>query len=260
MPEEHPAAGRVRAFVDGELDEGARRELRRHLRDCSECRGRLRAARRRDDVFSSAAEDLDRPAPEIPNPARRSRDGAGSRATSGGRTGRGAYLRAAAAVAAVMLGAALVTPPGRALASRALEGIASLFGGGRGQRPPAAASPPDTAAAPRVTAASASARNGRVAVEISTSGATPGTLRVQLAPGRAAVVEGRLRDVERGPGRLRVRVHTLSGLSVRLPEEAPDAHVSIDGRTVVRRVGGELRALVPSDTADGALLVRVGGP
>lgn len=258
MPERHPDVGRVRALVDGELEGEVRRELLEHLRDCSRCRDRVRAARRREDVFTAAAEELDRPVPDIPNPSRSARDTAGSRSPAGGRAAWGSYHRAAALVAAVLLGGALLTPPGRALASRALEGIASLVGGTPDRRPAAAASAPDTAADDRISAASAMARNGRVAVEIATADATPGTLRVRLAPGRAAVVEGRLRDVERSPGRLRVAVRSLSDLSVQLPGDAPDAEVSVDGRTVVRRAGGELRPSVPADSADGTLFLRVG--
>lgn len=259
MPEGHPDVGRVRALVDDELDGDVRRELLDHLRDCSRCRERVRAARRRDDVFSAAAEELDRPVPDIPNPSRAGRDGGASRPATDSRPRRGSYHRAAALVAAVLLGGALLTPPGRALASRALEGIASLVGGAPDRRPPVAASAPDTTTRDRISAASATARDGRVAVEIATADATPGTLRVRLVPGRAAVVEGRLRDVERSPGRLRVSVRSLSELIVRLPGDAPDAVVSVDGRTVVRRARGELRTSVPADSADGALLLRVGG-
>ncbi len=266
MDEGHPDRARFLAYVDGELDAQEREEVRRHLDGCARCRGRLEEIEARDALFSQAADRVDRPMPEIPNPAA---SGGGAGAGSGG--GRGASrfriagvppLRAAAVVLLLLLGGALLTPPGRALAERALGGIAGLFR----EEPasPVAAASEDTTARqdaprePHSTAVSVSASGGRLRVLIQTADSAAGVLRVGPRAGARALVEGALRDVERGAGRLRIRVDALDGTRVRLPDSVGVAEILVDGRPVLRQRGRSLSPSVAADTVDGEILLRVG--
>lgn len=273
MVEGHPGRGRLLAYLDGELDAEEREVFGRHLEGCARCRRRLQRIESRDDLFSHAADRLDRPMPEIPNPAAAAAgggSGGGSGVASGasGGVGEGALrsagvppLRAAAVVVLLLLGGALLTPPGRALAERALGGIAGLFG----EEPasPVATASEDTASrrgAPRErqsTAVSARASGGRLRVLIQTADSAAGVLRVGPRAGGRAVVEGVLGDVERGPGRLRVRVDALDGIRVRLPDSVGVAEVLVDGRPVLRQTGRSVTPAVAADTADGDILLRI---
>ena len=267
--ERHPDRGRFLAYLDDELEAGEREELRRHLEECARCRRRLEEVESRDALFSRAADRVDRPVPEIPNPAAAGGasgggSGGASRGGSGGpvRFAGSPPLRAAAIVLLLLLGGALLTPPGRALAERALGGIAGLF-----REEPAttvATAGPDTAApqdAPegrQSPAVSVSASGGRLRVLIQTADSAAGVLRVGPRAGGRALVEGTLRDVERGPGRLRVRVDRLEGIRVRLPDSVGAAEVLVDGRPVLTQSGRSVTAEVAADTADGDLLLRIG--
>lgn len=247
------------AYVDGELDAEGRESFRSHVEDCDPCRRQLERLRGREAVFSEAAGRLDRPMPEIPHPAEDAARDA-SPGTSGGRAGRHGELgpiRAAAAAVLVLLFGSLLTPPGRALAERALSRIAGLFGGAAGGGPPAAATS-DTVPGQRATAVSVPARDGRLTVAIVSTDPAGGALRVRFGPEARAVVEGIVGDVERGPGELRVRVDDLSGLRVQLPDSVPSAVVRVNGRTVLRQTGREARPAVPADTAAGEILLRTG--
>ena len=246
MAEGHPGRGRLLAHVDGELAKDERRALRRHLEDCGRCRRRLEELESHGAVFANAAARLDRPVPEIANPA------------PGGGTGGGAAtagfppLRAAAAVLLLLVGGALLTPAGRALA-----GLADLFS----REPataPATTTASDTTALRGGTAVSASVHGGRLEVAIESPDGGGGVIRVTVgAPGRA-VVEGRVRDVERSPGRLRVRVDAEDGLRIRLPDSVGSAEVRVDGRSVLTQRGRQVVPSVPADTVDGELLIRAG--
>lgn len=237
------------AHVDGELGRDERRALRRHLEDCPRCRRRLEEHESHGEIFESAAARLDRPMPEIANPA----PGAGA----GGAAAAFPPLRAAAAVLVLLVGGALLTPAGRALAERALGGLADLFSG-EPATAPVATTAPDTTALRGGTAVSASVHGGHLEVAIESQEGGGGVIRVTVgAPGRA-VVEGRVRDVERSPGRLRVRVDALEGLRIRLPDSVESAEVRVDGRSVLTQRGREVVPTVPADTVDGELLIRAG--
>lgn len=263
MSEAHPGRGRFVAYLDGELGGRARRAFREHVRDCRRCRHRLERIRGEDEVFSAAAERLDRPMPEIPNPAESSpaddpRD-AGSEGRGARRGGR-RPLRAAAGVVLVLLGGFLLTPPGRALAERALSGIAGLFGGSGGGPAPTAAAPDTVRHPDQPAAVSVPARDGRLVVVLLAPEPASGPLRIRVGARGRAVVEGAVADVERGPGEVRVRAESLSALLVRLPDSVSSAEVRVNGRTVLRQDGREVRPLVPADTAAGnELVLRTGG-
>lgn len=251
MAEGHPGRGRLLAHVDGELERDERRALRRHLEDCGRCRRRLEELESHGEIFANAAVRLDRPVPEIVNPA----PGAGT----GGGAATAAFppLRAAAAMLVLLVGGALLTPPGRALAERALGGLAELFSG-EPATAPATTTAPDTTALRGGTAVSTSVHGGRLEVAIESPEGGGGVIRVTVgAPGRA-VVEGRVRDVERSSGRLRVRVDALDGLRIRLPDSVESAEVRVDGRSVLTQRGREVVPTVPADTVDGELLIRAG--
>ncbi len=251
MADGHPDRGRFLAYLDGELGEESRRALRRHLEGCRRCRERLEEVESRDAVFSRATSRLDRPVPDIPNPAAEGvpeDDAAGSVPLP--------PLRAAAAALLVLAGASALTPPGRALAERALDGIAGLFG----DEPAATAKAPAGREAPdeqSVSAVSASPSEGRLQVTVEAP--SPGEGRVRLSRGASdrAVVEGAILDVERGPGSLRVRVDRVDGLRIELPDSVGSAEVRIDGRPVLRQRGRELAPGAPADTADGEILIRL---
>lgn len=251
MTDGHPARGRLLAYLDGELEEDARRELRRHLEGCRRCRRRLEEVESHGAAFSRAASRLDRPMPDIPKPAADGvpeDDAAGSVPLP--------PLRAAAAALLVLLGASSLTPPGRALAGRALDGLAGLFG----DEPAATAEAPSGGAASReqsVSAVSAEPSDGRLVVSVDATSPGEGPLRVSRGARGGALVEGAVRDVERGPGSLRVRVDSLAGLRIRLPDSVGSAEVLVDGRRVLRQRGRELMPDSPADTVRGEILIRV---
>lgn len=251
MTDGHPDRGRLLAHLDGEMEEDARRELRRHLEGCRRCRERLEEVESHEAAFSRAASRLDRPMPDIPNPAAEGvpeEDAAGSVPLP--------PLRAAAAALLVLLGASALTPPGRALAERALDGIAGLFA----DEPAAPAEAPSGTEASReqsVSAVSAESSDGRLVVSVEAASPGEGPLRVSRGPGGRAVVEGAVRDVERGPGSLRVRVDSLAGLRIRMPDSVGSAEVRVDGRPVLRQRGRDLTPESPADTAHGEILIRV---
>lgn len=268
MGETHPDRGRLLAYLDGELAAEEREDLGRHLDRCARCRRRLEEIESRESLFSHAAGRLDRPTPEIANPAAA---GGGSGGPGGPSDGEGDAasgpsgvppLRAAAVVLLLIVGGALLTPPGRALAERALGGIAGLFRGEPAS--PVATAERDATAPegarrrPQSTAVSATASGGRLRVLIRTADSTTGVLRVGPRAGGRALVEGVLGDVERGPGRLRVRVDALDGLRIRLPDSVGVAEVLVDGRSVLRQSGRSVTPAVPADTVDGEILLRVG--
>lgn len=264
MADGHPERGRLLAFLDDELGEERRDAVRRHLDDCARCRRRLEELESREALFTDVAERLDRPVPEIPNPA--DRNGSG---ISGGDTAGAAALpslgfpplRAAAVVLLLLVGGALLTPPGRALAERAVNGIAGLFGDEPAS--PVAAARQDSAAGEEArrerqsTAVSASASGGRLRVVIETADPRSGALRLGARAGGQAVLEGVLRDVERGPGRIRVRVDALDGLLLRLPDSVEAGEVTVDGRRVLRQRGRAVTPEVGADTVNGDILLRV---
>ena len=239
------------AHLDGELGGEERRAFRLHLEQCRRCRDRLEELEAHRAVFADAAARLDRPMPEIDNPA----PGAG--AGDGDAVAAFPPLRAAAAVLVLLLGGALLTPPGRALAERALGGIAGLFGGEPTATPVATAGR-DTTLDRRATAVSASASDGRLEVSIVSPEGAEGVLRVSVGEERGAVVEGRIRDVERSRGRLRVHVDGLDGLRIGLPDSVGRAEVRVDGRSVLTQRGRRVLPAVPADTVDGDILVRPG--
>lgn len=262
MDERHPDRGRFLAYLDGELNAKERRAFRRHLEACPRCREEVEELETREVLFSDAAERLDRPLPRIPNPA----DGGGGGADAGTRAAshRSAGfppLRAAAVVLLLLVGGALLTPPGRALAERAVDGIAGLFRDEPAS--PVAAARRDTAGAGgaagerQSSAVSAPASGGRLRVMIRTAGPASGVLRFGARAGEEALVEGGLRDVERGPGRIRVRVDALEDIRIRLPDSVGAADVLVDGRRVLRQRGRSVTPEVAADTVDGDILLRV---
>lgn len=274
MGEIHPDRGRLLAYLDGEHGAEEREALGRHLDGCARCRRRLEQIESRENLFSRAAGRLDRPMPEIPNPAAA---GGGSGGSGGAGSGRGVSggaddaghrssgvppLRAAAVAVLLLVGGALLTPPGRALAERALDGIAGLF-----REEPASpvatavqdtAGPGDARRSRQSTAVSVAASGGRLRVLIQTADSAAGVLRVGPRTEDRALLEGVLGNVERGPGELRVRVDALESLRVRLPDSVGAAEVLIDGRPVLRQSGRSVTPAVPADTVDGDILLRVG--
>lgn len=276
MSEGHPERGRLLAYLDRELGAEDREVLGRHLDGCARCRRRLERIESRENLFSRAAGRLDRPKPEISNPA--AGGGAGGSGGSAGAGGSGGVsgeadnaglrsstvpsLRAAAVVLLLLVGGALLTPPGRALAERALGGIAGLFR--EEPAPPAATAVRDTAApadarrSPQSTALSVTPSGGRLRVLIHTPDSATGVLRVGRRAEDRALVEGVLGNVERGPGQLRVRVEDLESVRVRLPDSVGAAEVLVDGRPVLRQSGRSVTSAVPADTVDGDILLRVG--
>lgn len=264
MAEGHPDRGRLLAYLDDEMDAERREAVRRHLEGCPGCRRRLEELESREGLFSDVAGRLDRPVPEIPNPA--DRDGSGVAAgDAGGAAPLGSLgsppLRAAAVVLLLLVGGALLTPPGRALAERAVNGIAGLFGKDPGS--PVAAARQDTSGGEdptggrQSTAVSATASGGRLRVVIETAGPASGALRLGPPAGAHALLEGVLRDVERGPGRIRVRVDSLDGLLLRLPDSVAAGEVLVGGRRVLRQRGRSVTPGVAADTVDGDILLRV---
>lgn len=260
MADGHPDRGRFLAYLDGELEEESRRALRRHLEGCRRCRERLEEVESHDAVFSRATSRLDRPAPDIPNPAAEGvpeDDAAGSVPLP--------PLRAAAAALLVLAGASALTPPGRALAERALDGIAGLFG----DEPAATAEAPsgrdaggdaaggDAPEEQSVAAVSASPSEGRLRVTVEAQSPGAGQVRISRGASDRAVVEGAILDVERGPGSLRVRVDRVDGLRIQLPDSVGSAEVRLDGRPILRQRGRELAPGVPADTAGGEILIRL---
>lgn len=267
MGETHPDRGRFLAYLDGELGAEEREPLERHLDGCARCRRRLEQIESREALFSHAAGRLDRPMPEIPNPAAAGGGSGGPGGATDGADDAGLRfsgvppLRAAAVVVLLLVGGALLTPPGRALAERALGGIAGLF-----REEPASpvatagrdtAAPEDARRSPQSTAVSVTASGGRLRVLIQTADSAAGVLRVGPRAGGRALVEGVLGDVERGPGRLRLRVDALDGIRIRLPDSVGVADVLVDGRSVLRQSGRSVTPAVPADTVDGDLLLQV---
>lgn len=277
MGEGHPDRGRLLAYLDCELGADDREVLGRHLDGCARCRRRLEQIESRENLFSHAAGRLDRPMPEIPNPtaAGGGSGGSGGSGSAGGSSGvsGGAddaglrssgmpSLRAAAVVLLLLVGGALLTPPGRALAERALGGIAGLFRGEPASPVATAvrdtAAPADARRSPQSTAVSVTASGGRLRVLIQTADSAAGVLRVGPRARDRALVEGVLGNVERGPGQLRVRVEALDSIRVRLPDSVGAAEVLVDGRPVLRQSGRSVTPAVPADTVDGDILLRVG--
>lgn len=263
MAEGHPDRGRLLAYLDSELGAERRAEVRRHLDGCARCRRRLEEVDSRESLFSHAADRLDRPMPEISNPAAAAGGASGAADGGGVRSAGFPPLRAAAVVLLVLLGGALLTPPGRALAERALGGIAGLF---RGEpAPPVATAGRDTAARPdaspkrQSTGLGVSASGGRLRVIIQTPDTAAGVLRVGARAGDRALVEGVLGNVERGPGHLRFRVDALDGVRIRMPDSVGAAEVVVDGRPVLTQSGRSVTPVVDADTVDGDVLLRVGG-
>lgn len=268
MGEGHPDRGRLLAYLDCELGADDREVLGRHLDGCARCRRRLEQIESRENLFSHAAGRLDRPRPEIPNPAAAGGGSGGSSDVPGGADDAGLRssgmpsLRAAAVVLLLLVGGALLTPPGRALAERALGGIAGLFRGEPASPVATAvrdtAAPADARRSPQSTAVSVTASGGRLRVMIQTADTAAGVLRVGPRAGDRALVEGVLGNVGRGPGQLRVRVDALDSVSVRLPDSVGAAEVLVDGRPVLRQSGRSVTPAVPADTVDGDILLRVG--
>lgn len=249
MTNGHPGRGELLALVDDELGPAAEERLEGHLRRCEECRGRLRHYRRASGAFARTARAADRPPPAMEPPTMESSRRA---------RGRAPYLRAAAVVLAVGLGAALLTVgPLRALAGQALEEIAGLFGSREAGSPAAVVT--DTVPAPDPgSAASIRVRDGRLRVGIRLpDDAGPPIVRVRRERSSWARVEvAGSASFETSPGRLDVRLERGDTVRVFLPEGAIHAAVTLDDRPLLRVEGGRMFPAVPADTADGEIVLR----
>lgn len=244
MTNGHPDRGELLALVDGELGPAATRRLDGHLRDCEDCRRRLQQYRRTSDAFTRTARAADRSPPTMEPPRR-----AGNRLP---------YLRAAAVVLTVGLGAALLTVgPLRALTGQALQEIADLFRGRQDGAPAVAVT--DTTPAPDPgSAASIRIRDGRLRVGIYLPAeAAPPAVRVRRERSDWARVEVTgSASFETSPGRLDVRVERGDTVRVFLPEGVIHATVTLDDRPLLRVEGRRMLPAAPADTVDGEIVLR----
>jgi len=74
----HVDEGLLQALLDGEVDQAAAREARRHIDACSQCRSLLEELRGDDQWLEGVLRSIDHPVPRVPvetiaTPARRSR-------------------------------------------------------------------------------------------------------------------------------------------------------------------------------------------
>lgn len=258
------------AHLDGELGPKARRALEEHLERCGRCRDRLERYREWSSALSETAELVDVPEPEMDLPVPdEARDDGGAEEKSGdsvdvieiGPFRRLSLLRTAAAVLLLAGGAFAVTStPLQAWADDLLEQVSGLFGG-EDSRPVAEATRDggaDGAAASRPSAASIRPEQGRVHVVIWTTGSELPIVRVGFRPASAAVVEAPGASFGTSPGRLVVNASGSDTLVVELPETVADARVEVNGRSLLRVQGGEVKHDVTPNQMNGDFLYRPG--
>lgn len=267
MSDAHPERGLLQAYLDGELGPDQSREVREHLGACVRCRDRVAEHREWARTLTETARLVDVPEPEmdLPGPDEASGgsgDGAREDVVRIGPVRRSSMLRAAVLLLMLGMGAfALTSTPLRAFADDLIGHIANLFGGS-GDGPRVVRVARDTthpAAESPTSAVSIRARDGSLHVVVRTaSEASPPVVRVRFRPGATAVVEAPGASFETSPGRLVINASQADTLLLELPETVPDVTVEVNGRSLIRKRGGEVTHGVPPDTANGDLLYRPG--
>lgn len=265
---EHPTRGTIQALLDGELDASAREAASSHVSACARCRA-IRASLERDSaLFSSAVAgvdarpsdseaDLPRTRPGTPStPARPGRMGK-ARPRPATRWSRAAIMRAAALII-VFAGAAAAVVPGSPVGDWVREVKRQLAG------EPAAPAPEPNVEIEGGDAAAISLLpdDGRLRVVV-TGFSAESTVRVRIVEGIQGYVTVR-RAAENprfvtAPGRIEVNGQGDGEIWIDLPKSAVEASVEVNGRSVIRKEGEQLRMVRPAtDSLFGDILFKVG--
>lgn len=252
----HPSAGELRAFLDGEVPDERRDEIRTHIRDCPECRAEAEALEEAARVTARALAALE-PTADADGALRRVRARLGAEGSRGARRfAWGSLAKAALLVLGFSAGVGAAVPgsPVRQWLGSAWSAVVGADAGETvavGER------------TPERDAESAGIRvapdGGAIRVEILEAG--PGsTVTVRLVnrstAGVTAPAESRFRT---GAGRIEVRSEP-GPLEIQVPSAATRIDVTVNGRTYLRVRSGriELPGPVPEPTDD-AYRFRVPG-
>jgi len=244
----HRTDGELQAYLDAELEREEAAEVAEHLLACVACRARLGELRRAHEGLRQALRDLDA------EPALRRRT----------RLARGALLRAAVLLLAVVGAAAAVVPgsPIRALFERQPEATPVPLA----PVPIPGTTRAETDRPPGVASVTVTPVEGRVSVDV--VGFAAGSIvhvsltrrpdvMARLASGRVAA------RFSVGPGRLEVVGTPSEGpgeVVIELPRGLGSATLNVDGReALVLSPDGLKRPGLPAETAREDVVLRVEG-
>lgn len=214
---EHLTDGTIAAYLDGELSASDRADIDEHRGRCAACDVRIGELRRATEAVEKASVEARRPPEELrqatfADPAARSRPG---------------YLRAAAVIAAVLVGGAAAADaalPGHPLRSW-LGNAIPIIVGDDAQRP-----------ADRTGWGGLSVKPDDGSVQVTVSGAAGGTtVVVTFVDGPRASVSARGGTFSSGPGVLEVSDPTPGEIQVRIPSLATSVRVSANGRRLLEK-------------------------
>jgi anti-sigma factor RsiW len=242
----HLDEGTLQAFLDDELPPADRAAVAEHLLACASCHAAHEELMQANALFSQSVAVLDVEPPTRTPVTRAVRTGA--------RVGTSSFVKAAGLILALAAAASAAVPgsPVREWIVRVVEPEPAVV-----ETEPTPTAPP-VAAAPAPVGLSIAPAEGRVVVALSElDGATIRLEGVEGERARVSVTGAQGDPVFRTmAGRVEVRGCEGGVVHVRLPEGAASARLEVEGTLYAERRQGEVRVLVPADTADGAIIWR----
>lgn len=222
---EHLTDGTIAAYLDGELPPDARATVEEHREGCDSCDRRIRELEGAAEAVEQASAAARQPPEEL----------RGTRFTESAPPSRHPSLRAAAVIAAVLVGGAAVADaalPGHPIRSWLGNTVSSVMGTDREASP----------GQPGWGGLSVEPDAGSVRVEI--TGAPDGTsVMVRFVDAPRASVTARGGTFRSGSGSLEVTDPGEGQIRVRVPSLATRVRVSADGRSLLAKRNGDLRLL-----------------
>jgi len=269
----HPTAGMLRSLLDGELSPSEEERVRAHLQECAECRRALEESQREAELVEHATSAIDPPVDvkgararlqrrlgeeedrETGGPESEGRREADRRGTKV--PGLGSLARAALLILALAGGvsAALPGSPVRGWLERVWEAIVAPDEAPEPREEEPTEEPDE--GEPEEAGIRISPAEGRLRIEL--IGAESGAqIRLRLIDGPGGGVFAREGTrFETGPGSVVAR-NPGDRVRVEVPRDADDVEVTVDGRTLFRKVGDGIELPGPrGDTLDSEFHFRL---